>query len=1108
MANETYSKWAYPLTEISQDKRVPLPAVSENYAGELAGIDGSLQGGLRPFSGFKEVYELDCTSDPLHTTDSRVVDFFPVTFNIDFDTYGYGFVYRMLRPDLFASTSFTFSGSMTINETITLTDALGTTKTYRAVLHSDITSNGELAAAVAATGPEFTFTASNDYNVVTDNTNIITLVSTDGTRRTYEGTDQVGFTGKILENGNIGFNVDLANGSTTATNFGNALTASLGHNGKITFVRDGAKITLTQNVAGSAGNTTVTADQAFIERVSETSISNFSGGLDTAIGFKTGVSFDQNDVAPALRDAIMSSNGHNGTIVTVWTAGTGKLTLTQNTKGSEGNTAILVSSGWAAKITGTMPAVFVGGADTGEADLFLDFYLANCQLWSRGNLIKANIDPSAPMDVKSTGRILVAAVQGQSPTVVYISRIKPDSQFVDPNSIYCIDVGDCTSSEDGVYCPASARLEFNEEVTAEGSTRAASTSFSFTNYAVNDSHILIQSTDGTIRRYRATDGGTTGLQEVEQGTLFTQFDSGRSRATAGFTLNAAPDVGASITLIDGNALQRTYISHGSETSTIASSQASTATCTFSAAAPEGATLTLTDVAGTTKTYIAVSTGSTGDLDSNGFVTFLRGTDGNSTVSSIRTALTHSNGHNGTITAADPSGGSVLTMTQTTAGDGNTVIGQSNLSGVTDPDLPARFSGGGKTINFARGGDQNDSAPSLRNAILSSNGHNGTILAVWTAGTGQLALTQTIFDDTSTSTTISHTTNWDSFCSVNPPDAFSIADSAATQATAAATNLKAAIDDANGHNATSGTASLTFDFTGAATNNGIINLISSGNSDGSSEEKTLNYKATTTEADNLSLTGSTLSFFSGTNAQTAAENLAAAINSRFGHNGKDKQASVRIAFSDVATNDGIIALIGAGATSSDATLTRRYQASSTETNQFVVSGSNTKFFSGTSKEESAQNFVRAVNSENGHGLNTTNGIVATNLGNGHVELKQVNPGIHGETNITYTSISSSLTSTPSKFDNGSEAVSGFRFNVATEAASSNHKITITQVRKAKDKNTAVGNTAVTTAGSFGPTASSVPSNFSGGVFSASTNARFTVTANATPGSLTLIKTCRI
>ena len=89
--------WSYPLALTSQDKRVPLAATVAPYSHELAGVDGILQGGCRPISGFSKVHEFDFWDDPEHSYLSTVTDFFPVNFKIGFETYGYGFVYRATR---------------------------------------------------------------------------------------------------------------------------------------------------------------------------------------------------------------------------------------------------------------------------------------------------------------------------------------------------------------------------------------------------------------------------------------------------------------------------------------------------------------------------------------------------------------------------------------------------------------------------------------------------------------------------------------------------------------------------------------------------------------------------------------------------------------------------------------------------------------------------------------------------------------------------------------------------------------------------------------------------------------------------------------------------
>ena len=51
--------WSYPLTRISQNKEVARPGTPKQFAHELVGVDGRIQGGVRPSSGFKMLYEFD-----------------------------------------------------------------------------------------------------------------------------------------------------------------------------------------------------------------------------------------------------------------------------------------------------------------------------------------------------------------------------------------------------------------------------------------------------------------------------------------------------------------------------------------------------------------------------------------------------------------------------------------------------------------------------------------------------------------------------------------------------------------------------------------------------------------------------------------------------------------------------------------------------------------------------------------------------------------------------------------------------------------------------------------------------------------------------------------
>ena len=176
MANEISSKWDYPLIDISMDRRTSLPGVKDDYAGELTGVEGSLQGGLRPFAGFKEVHDLDCTSNENHNLQSTAIDFFPINFTIDFTFYGYGFVYRMKRPDsdladVFAD--FYLSSCDEWSKGNLLMSGVSTTEVM------DVESTGRTTVvAISGQSPVVFFVTSVTYTDVSSYDNVYCLEST------------------------------------------------------------------------------------------------------------------------------------------------------------------------------------------------------------------------------------------------------------------------------------------------------------------------------------------------------------------------------------------------------------------------------------------------------------------------------------------------------------------------------------------------------------------------------------------------------------------------------------------------------------------------------------------------------------------------------------------------------------------------------------------------------------------------------------------------------------------------------------------------------------------------------------------------------------------
>lgn len=123
------TEWAYPLIETTLDKRLSRPGVQKGLAAELTGVDGSDEGGLRPFPGFKRVFTITGL-----TAGTEVVDFRPIDFRIGSEHYGYGFVYRVKRSaaptvsDVFVT--YWNSGTATWSSPIKLMDAVSTTAQF------------------------------------------------------------------------------------------------------------------------------------------------------------------------------------------------------------------------------------------------------------------------------------------------------------------------------------------------------------------------------------------------------------------------------------------------------------------------------------------------------------------------------------------------------------------------------------------------------------------------------------------------------------------------------------------------------------------------------------------------------------------------------------------------------------------------------------------------------------------------------------------------------------------------------------------------------------------------------------------------------------------
>jgi hypothetical protein len=1103
MPNEIASTWYYPFVQVSQDKRVPLPGVREGYAAELAGFDGQLEGGLRPFSGFQKIYDLDCTGNSYHSINSQILDFFPITFNIDFDTYGYGFVYRAQRQQQASTATWTFNAQCPANDTIKLigNDGSTTTRLYKSTTGG---SNGDNVAAVASNAT-FTFNAAGQVG------GTLTLTDTAGTVKTYIGSSEAAdSTGDVDSSGNIVYRVG-SDHIDSATELRNAIDSSNGHNGTISAVHTGGtgKITLAQSVAGLAGNTTIThsSDPDFDASFSIPPPAAFASGVDASVAFLQGA--NKNDSATNLAAAINHSNGHSGVMTA--SSSTGLVTVSQVNKGSSGDTAITVTSGFSSACSVVPPSTFTGGADTTQADIFLDFFLEQCEVWSRGNLIKANVSTTEPMDVESCGRLVVVAVSGSSPILFFISDSIAGTETSTSHALVCPQGGDCSSSSDGHnYCPSRATLTYStaEQIAGVGAVKAEA-SWSFVRQAKVGGYISLTSTDGVLRNYKGKDGATDGDTELIGGINYVLFNSGATPSTAGpFTFSNYMTAAETIKLIDTNRVERTYESHISA-SGYTSAYASTATFTFDFPAVVGSTIALTDITAViakTVTYKCSSTYSNGWDAGDGYIYFQPGSDANTSATNLKAAVEHANGHNAAITVACPGSG-VVNLTQATAGDGNTLIttgGSFESSCSVNP--PTSFTAGGKVVRFVHGGDANATASTLSSAINSVDGHNGTILPEYTTPTPTITLEQTVYDGDNGNTTITVSSGWNARCSVNPPAAFTSGGTDTIEAASAAVHFKQAVDSANGHNATSGQAKLDFTFSGAATVGGTLLLESSVGTN-----KTLTYKgATNGSVTNGALSGTDVQFNVGTDATTAATNLKEAINSANGHNAKDAKATATFTLFEQPTSGGGITLVSTDGTS------KSYVWSNGGTTGDVDGLGNilVRWTSGWNYKNAGAELIDAINSSNGH-----NGKILTtssrDTGSGYyILLTQQTGGASGNSTIS-TGGSAPIShhcnpAPPATFTGGTIAWDGTSTNA-------NHRLELTINVDSSDGSTSAGrflieqreessdgNTTATTGGSFDSSVSgSVASAFSGGGSGVvDANARFVVTANTTNGQVKL------
>tara|TARA_R100000664_G_scaffold8566_1_gene14058 strand:+ start:5035 stop:9132 length:4098 start_codon:yes stop_codon:yes gene_type:complete len=274
-------RWNYPLMGVTENKSMERTSTPRGAAYELVGVDLSRKGGIRPHPGFKKVHSFTGIST------REVLDFKPVSFRVGTNQYGYGYVYKVKKAsdatqaDIYIDYYVKGYNSGAWNRTVALKSNISATSPMDVVIFG-----------------RFIFVMQKGMQTV--------LFFLD-----YENSVQATSTISITDNDAITATAAAATGAIAFTG------------------------------ATTTGNTVKLTDHAGLSKTYKAYSGATAGELDTDGNVKFSNSGDKNDNASSLRNAIMASNGHNGTIVAVWSAGTGNIALTQSVATSAGNTTII-----------------------------------------------------------------------------------------------------------------------------------------------------------------------------------------------------------------------------------------------------------------------------------------------------------------------------------------------------------------------------------------------------------------------------------------------------------------------------------------------------------------------------------------------------------------------------------------------------------------------------------------------------------------------------------------------------------------------------------------------------------------------------------------------
>ena len=703
MGTDQNREWVFPLVEISQDKRVPRTSTAPNFANELTGVDGSLQGGLVPQAGLFQTRELDPTSGGSKLTGAGaaqyneiayVHDFFPVTFFLGTENFCYGYVYRVSRTNTINSRTITHS---TYDVLIDYYNKHTGTWREGLVLAEEV--DGSQPMFVETLGPLL-------YVLIKGQAPIRLYIQRKGAVVSQLSTTTTGDTKLTDEYYSTTAGIDAISGTPARQATADITVADL---------------TKLNDPTAATGEIEVTANPIAVDRTVQLIDSEGNIGIITAtdddaisVGAASGTRFRNSGTDTQIRDAIKAAiNNFGNCKITASDHGSDntKVILTQDVGGSEGNTTITESA------TNLSVTNFTGGDE--DQIILVSTSGVTYKFRSGPSTSTTHIEGfafyDATVDNNTTAANLATAINANKHftatatnavvTVTQVtaglagnSTITDDGR--DANALLAITTpATFTGGKDGpkgpsevisndtgpgprpiLYSPSETNtfsvldIKVPERHTDDHSAWAKLSLLDVDPIPIWDLKYKIE-TQGYFQFDRNQDYLVTLFSDTFSTEFTTDFFT-----TEGFTLELT--TGDKQTVFATNTQ---YLTSGGSTGTRAS-----VTFTMNQLITEDNTIILVSSDGTSRTYVAKNTEGISSLQ------FHCDDTADAQLTSLKSCIEHSNGHNGKLLVTIDTSADTITITQNLRGDsGNTAISGTALDelrtyGLT---IPTAFTGG-------------------------------------------------------------------------------------------------------------------------------------------------------------------------------------------------------------------------------------------------------------------------------------------------------------------------------------------------------------------------------------------------------------------------------